>query len=90
MEFDANWMLPDNWMSDSTTPSKAYSGYGYLWWLDGGGVFKASGIFGQGIYIDPRENVVIVLNSARGVASNDVDWAIENALFVALTEALED
>ena len=87
---DGTRMLPDNWMSDSTTPSKAYSGYGYLWWLDGGGVFKASGIFGQGIYIDPRENVVIVLHSARAVASNDVDWAIENALFVALTKALEN
>lgn len=87
---DGTRMLPDNWMNDSTTPSKAYSGYGYLWWLRGGGVFKASGIFGQGIYIDPRENVVIVLNSARSVASNDVDWAIENALFVALTKALED
>ena len=87
---DGTRMLPDNWMSDSTTPSKAYSGYGYLWWLDGGGVFKASGIFGQGIYIDPRENVVIVLHSARGVASNDVDWAIENALFVALTKSLEN
>jgi CubicO group peptidase (beta-lactamase class C family) len=56
----------------------------------GGGVYRAAGIFGQGIYINPRENVVIALHSARAVASNQPDWDLQNAFYAALTEALRD
>jgi CubicO group peptidase (beta-lactamase class C family) len=77
-------------MRDSTTPSKAYDGYGYLWWLDGGGTYRASGIFGQGISINPSENVVIAIHSARAAASKDEDWDLQTALYAALTEALKE
>ncbi len=83
-------VLPDNWMAESTSPSKGNAGYGYLWWLNEGGVYRAKGIFGQGIYINPQENVVIALHSARAVASKESDWALQNALYIALTEALGD
>ncbi len=83
-------VLPDNWMAESTSPSKGYAGYGYLWWLNEGGVYRAKGIFGHGIYINPQENVVIALHSARAVASKESDWALQNALYIALTEALGD
>ena len=46
---DGTPVLPDNWMAESTAPSKGNPGYGYLWWLGEDGVFRASGIFGQGI-----------------------------------------
>ena len=75
-------------MSESTTPSKAYGGYGYFWWLREGGSYKASGIFGQAIFIEPRHKVVIALHSARPDASKDADWALESALFAALTRAV--
>jgi CubicO group peptidase (beta-lactamase class C family) len=52
------------------------------------GSFAASGIFGQGIHINPAEELVIAVHSARKVASEDTDWALEDALFEALTEAL--
>ena len=45
--------------------------YGYLWWpLPAGdsihaGAFEARGIFGQYIYINPSERLVIVVLSAR-------------------------
>ncbi len=87
---DGTQVLPDNWIAESTSPSKGYTGYGYLWWLSGGGVYRAKGIFGQGIYINPQENVVIALHSARAVASKDSDWALQYALYAALTEALRD
>jgi len=87
---DGTQVLPDNWIAESTSPSRGYTGYGYLWWLSGGGVYRAKGIFGQGIYINPQENVVITLHSARAVASKDSDWALQYALYAALTEALRD
>ena len=81
-------VLPEGWMAESTAPSKAYDGYGYLWWLGEGGVYRASGIFGQAIFINPEENVVIAQHSARAVASNKVDWALQGAFFAALTKAV--
>ncbi len=87
---DGTQVLPDNWMTESTSPSKGYAGYGYLWWLQESGVYRASGIFGQGIYINPQEKVVIALHSARAVASKDSDWALQYALYTALTESLRD
>ena len=85
---DGTQVLPDNWIAESTSPSQGFTGYGYLWWLNERGVFRASRIFGQGIYINSQEKVVIALHSARAVASKDSDWALQLALFAALTEAL--
>lgn len=85
---DGTPVLPRDWMAESTTPSRGYAGYGYLWWLQEGGAYQASGIFGQGIYIDPPRNVVIALHSARRHASRDEDWALQDALFQAISEAL--
>jgi len=81
-------VLPEAWMRDSTTPSKGSSRYGYLWWLGEGGVFEASGIFGQGIFINPTENLVIALHSARPEASKDADWELQSQLYKAITKAV--
>jgi len=87
---DGTQVLPENWMHEATSPSKGYAGYGYLWWLMGDGVFRASGIFGQGIYINPGEDVVIAIHSARAVAFQPEDMMLNLALYNALTSALKD
>jgi CubicO group peptidase (beta-lactamase class C family) len=69
-------VLPPGWTVDAGTPKTLADGkrisYGYMWWPseaapntvnDGG--FSAVGIFGQAIYINPREQVVIVQWSAQ-------------------------
>ena len=57
-------LLPNGWIAASTSPAPTNTGYGYLWWLSGSrGQYAAWGTFGQYIYIDPRNQVVIVLNS---------------------------
>lgn len=86
---DGTPVLPEGWMAESTTPSRGYPGYGYLWWLRGNGVFKASGIFGQGIYIDPARDVVIAQHAARKNASADSDYSLERAVFEAIAEAVD-
>ncbi len=85
---DGTKVLPDGWMRESVTPSTGYDGYGYLWWLSGGRAYRASGIFGQGIYIDPAANIVIAIHSAWADASADSDRALQVALFDALSEAV--
>ncbi len=80
-------VLPKNWMADSTQPSKGYDGYGYFWWLNPDGSFQAVGIFGQAIYVNPEKNVVIALQSARSVASDDDDWALQYGMLSALAQA---
>jgi len=85
---DGTQVLPEGWMAESTAPSKGSAGYGYFWWLYDDETYRASGIFGQAIYINPKENVVIAMHSARAVASNRPDWALQAALFTALTKAV--
>jgi len=87
---DGTAVLPDGWMAQSTAPSTAYPGYGYLWWLGDSGAYQASGIFGQGICVHPQQNVVIALHSARAVASEDEDWALQDAMCEAVAAAFAD
>ncbi len=86
---DGTEVLADGWMTESTSPSATYPGYGYLWWLGKSGAYRGSGIFGQGICVHPEQNVVVALHSARAVASNDEDWALQAALCDALAGAFD-
>lgn len=85
---DGTRVLPESWMAESTTPSAGFDGYGYFWWLKQSGAYEASGVFGQGIYVDAGHDVVIALHSARADASRDEDWALQDALYEALVQAV--
>ncbi len=87
---DGTQVLPENWMRESTTPSKGFPGYGYFWWLSEDDTYRAVGIFGQAIYINANENVVIAQHSARATASNQPDWALQTAFFDALARAVRN
>ena len=62
-----NAVLPDGWIAAATTrqadTGEADSGYGYQWWTMNDGTYAAQGIFGQGIFIDPKRKLVIASNS---------------------------
>ena len=81
---DGTATLPDGWLLESTTGSAGNPGYGYLWWLWGDGAYAAIGIFGQLIWIDPRQDVVIVTQSAAPEATSGVQSAHRGALIEAL------
>jgi CubicO group peptidase (beta-lactamase class C family) len=67
---DGTRVLPPGWIHESTTPSPASKGYGYLWWLGDDHTFRAAGIYGQGIYFNPAKNLAIVVLSAWTAASD--------------------
>jgi len=60
-------VLPDGWIAAATTKhadtSQAEFGYGYQWWTMNDGSYTARGIFGQGIFIDPKRKLIIASNS---------------------------
>jgi CubicO group peptidase (beta-lactamase class C family) len=60
-------VLPDDWIVPATTKQAdigiAGKGYGFQWWTYDDGSYAAQGIFGQGIFIDPKRRLVIASNS---------------------------
>jgi CubicO group peptidase (beta-lactamase class C family) len=79
-------VLPAGWVKDASTAHVAtgYPGtsYGYFWWIDAGGTYAAEGIFGQMIYLDPKHDLVVVVNSAWKDADKPEDWR-SLAMFMA-------
>jgi CubicO group peptidase (beta-lactamase class C family) len=60
-------IVPDDWWTQATTKHAEIGvpgrGYGYQWWTYDDGSYTARGIFGQGIFIDPKRQLVIVSNA---------------------------
>ena len=67
-------VLPDGWIAAATTKQadigQAEYGYGYQWWTVNDGSYTARGIFGQGIFIDPKRKLIIASNSNWPKASD--------------------
>lgn len=86
---DGTEVLPSDWMARSVAPSPGNKDYGYLWWLNDGGSFRAQGIFGQDIFIDPNSRIVIAQQSAREEADRPEDWSLQDSFYKALIQVLE-
>lgn len=60
-------IVPADWFAQATTKQKDIGepgrGYGFQWWTYDDGSVAAQGIFGQGIFIDPRRKLVIASNA---------------------------
>ena len=93
----AEQILPEDWVRDAGSPKRIGFGmvdYGYMIWPIPGtagtieeGAFEARGIFGQHIYVNPRENLVIVVWSALPKPTNNI--AInDNEVFSAIAQTL--
>jgi CubicO group peptidase (beta-lactamase class C family) len=75
-------VVPAGWFPDAGLPKRVGDRlvpYGYMWWSEPGGAFRAYGIFGQSIYINPKQRVVIVVWSAQqkptgSAMVNDLDF----------------
>ena len=82
------------WLADATTERTGIGqpgrGYGYQWWTYGDGSFTARGIFGQGIFIDPKRRLVIASNANWGGGATDpAAEDARDALYKAVQEAVD-
>ncbi len=76
--YNGEQIIEEKWIRDSLDISEDYSkpgsnydaynaiGYGYQWWVPEGdqGEFMAIGVYGQWIYVNPSNRVIIVKTSA--------------------------
>jgi CubicO group peptidase (beta-lactamase class C family) len=88
-------IVPDGWLAEATSERVATGrpgrGYGYQWWTYADGAFAARGIFGQGIFIDPKRKLVIVSNANWGGGATDrVASEAREAFYRAVQKALDD
>lgn len=86
-------VLPDGWIAKATTkqadignPGK---GYGFQWWTYDDGSYAAQGIFGQGIFIDPKRRLVIASNSNWPRASDPVAGPAREAFYKKVQAAID-
>ena len=60
-------ILPEGYLKAATTKQADIgsdnAGYGFQWWTNDDGTFQGRGIFGQGIFIAPDDELVIAVNS---------------------------
>jgi len=87
-------ILPKNWVKEASTshtlvdPRRPDEGYGYFWWIHPHGTYSAEGIFGQQIFLDPKDDLVIVFNSAWEKADEDKNWIAQWNYADAVMKAL--
>jgi CubicO group peptidase (beta-lactamase class C family) len=85
-------VLPKNWVKEATRKhidsDNGKLGYGYMWWTRPDGSFAALGFFGQMIYIDPKNKIVIVTDSAWRKAADLKLFDVLDAYIGAVTKKL--
>jgi hypothetical protein len=96
-EVNGKRLVPQGWFREAGSAhvvgGKSID-YGYLWWpLPKGdpihqGAFEAQGIFGQFIYINPKEKLVIVALCARSKTMG-VTGVDDDTFFAAVARALQ-
>ncbi|MBA2675491.1 serine hydrolase [Ramlibacter sp.] len=91
----AQGLVPDGWLAEATATQADIGqpgrGYGYFWWTYADGSYAARGIFGQGIFIDPKRRLVIASNANwAGGARDRTASAAREAFYRAVQKAIDD
>lgn len=88
-------VVPEGWLAEATREHTGIGqpgrGYGYQWWTYADGSFAARGIFGQGIFIDPKRRLVIASNANWGGGATDpAASAAREDFYRAVQKAVDD
>lgn len=92
---DGQAIVPAGWLAEATSERTGIGqpgrGYGYQWWTYRDGTFAARGIFGQGIFIDPKRRIVIASSANWGAGATDrVASQAREAFYRAVQKAVDD
>jgi CubicO group peptidase (beta-lactamase class C family) len=87
-------ILPEGWIAAATTRKANIGtdgkGYGYQWWTYDDGSYAAQGIFGQGIFIDPKRKLIIASNSNWPKANDPNTVGAQREAFYKSVQAAVD
>ena len=87
-------VVPDDWFAQATTKQADIAqpgrGYGYQWWTNDDGSYAAQGIFGQGIFIDPKRKLIIASNGNWPKATDPEGVGEERERFYKAVQAAVD
>ncbi len=87
-------VVPDGWFAAATTKQADIAqpgrGYGFQWWTNDDGSYAAQGIFGQGIFIDPKRKLVIASNGNWPKATDPETVGAERERFYKAVQAAVD
>jgi CubicO group peptidase (beta-lactamase class C family) len=86
-------IVPADWFAQATTKQKDIGepghGYGFQWWTYDDGSVAAQGIFGQGIFIDPKRHLVIASNANWPRADEGPEPAAREAFYKQVQAAID-
>lgn len=87
-------IVPEGWLAEATRTQAPIGqpgrGYGYFWWTYDDGSYSARGIFGQGLFIDPKRRLVIATNADWGGGARDPKaMAAREDLYRAAQQAVD-
>ena len=87
-------VVSEGWLAEATSTRVGIGapgrGYGYLWWIYPDGSFTARGIFGQGLFIDPKRRLVIASNGNwAGGARDTAAMAARDDFYQAVQRAVD-
>lgn len=84
-------IVPEGWFKEAGAAHEIGGQtvpYGYMWWIADVGSFVAVGIFGQYMFINPKEHLAIVVLSARSKPEDTpLADSSDDAAFVAAVAA---
>jgi CubicO group peptidase (beta-lactamase class C family) len=84
-------VVPKGWFPSAGQPKRVGGQlvpYGYMWWSEPDGTFRAYGIFGQSVYVNPKHKIVVVIWSAQQRPTGSARVSDE-AFFNPVIQALE-
>lgn len=91
---DGESVVPDGWLAEATSTRTGIGqpgrGYGYQWWTYGDGTYAARGIFGQGLFIDPKRRLVIASNANWAGGARDRTASGEREAFYRAVQQAVD
>lgn len=86
-------IVPADWFAQATVKQKDIGapgkGYGFQWWTYDDGSVAAQGIFGQGIFIDPKRRLVIASNANWTRASKGPEPEAREAFYKQVQQVLD-
>lgn len=94
-QVDGKSIVPAGWLAEATSERVGIGqpgrGYGYQWWTFADGSFMARGIFGQGVFIDPKRKLVIASNANWAAGASDKPTSeARHAFYRAVQQALDE